>query len=116
MNFFKKLLKYFLILAVVLVAGIAIFVSTAPQFGAAAEGTRLARMKASPEYRDGTFTNLIPTSMDMSAGKMVETMEEFITAKNTRPDQPLSVDFADKVHLADSLVHITWFGLSLIHI
>lgn len=114
MNFLKKLLKYLLILVVVLVGGIVLFVSTAPQFGASAEGVRLARMKASPEYRDGTFTNLIPTSMDMSAGKMVETMEEFMTAKNTHPDQPLPVDFAGKVPSADSLMHITWFGHSAV--
>lgn len=113
-KFLKTLLKYLLLLVVVLVAGIAIFVNTAPQFGAAAKGTRLARMKASPEYHEGTFMNLIPTSMDMNAGKMVETMEEFINAKGTRPDQPLPVDFADKVPPADTLVHITWFGHSAV--
>ena len=114
MKFLKNLLKYLLILIVVGVAGVAIFVNTAPQFGAAAKGTRLARMKASPEYREGTFVNLIPTSMDMSANKMAETLEEFMIAEGTRPDQPLPVDFADKVPPLDSQIHITWFGHSAV--
>ena len=115
MNFFKKLLKYLLILVVVLGAGIVLFVNVAPQFGAPPEGARLARVQASPHYQAGTFVNGIPTSMDMSAGKMVTTLKEFMTAPNTRPEEPLPVDFAQTgTPAADTLLHLTWFGHSAV--
>ncbi len=94
--------------------GMFIFIKAAPQFGAAAEGARLDRMKTSPQYSDGTFVNSIHTSMDMSADSIVSTLKEFFSAKNTRPDQPLTTDFSDKKTPLDSLMHVTWFGHSAV--
>ena len=114
MKTLKKILVWTLSLIILVAISVFIFVSTAPQFGAAAEGQRLERMKASPQYREGTFANPIHTSMDMSADSMISTLREFLTAKNTRPDQPLPTQFSDKMPPPDSLVHITWFGHSAV--
>ena len=114
LNFLKKLLKYLLLLLLAGAVGVFIFVKTAPQFGAAAEGPRLERVKASPQYKGDAFVNPIPTSMAMSADSILSTLEEFISAKNTRPDQPLPVDFSEKNQKPDSFIHITWFGHSAV--
>ncbi len=114
MKFLKKLFKYLLIVIVVVALGIFLFVTFAPQFGRSPEGARLARVEASPQYGDGAFVNPIPTSMAMSADSILSTLEEFINAKNTRPDQPLPVDFSKKNQNPDSLIHVTWFGHSAV--
>lgn len=111
LNFLKKSLKDLLIFIVLLAAGIFLFVSLAPQFGRAPEGQRLARIEVSPHYRDGAFMNTIHTSMDMSADSILSVLKEFMTAKNTRPDEPLPVNFSEKKSNPDSLIHVTWFGL-----
>ncbi len=114
MNYLKNFFKYLFLLLLTLAVGAFIFIKTAPQFGAAAEGARLARMKASAQYRDGTFVNAIHTSMDMSADSMLSTLRGFISAKNTRPDQPLPVDFAAGKTMPDTALHVTWFGHSAV--
>ncbi|GHB78285.1 MBL fold metallo-hydrolase [Persicitalea jodogahamensis] len=114
MNFLKGFFKYTLLLIIFVGATIFIFVSTSPQFGRAPEGERLARVEASPQYQDGTFVNAIHTSMDMSVDSIVSTLKEFIGAENTRPDQPLPVDFSKNTPDTDSLVHVTWFGHSAV--
>lgn len=48
-----------LVLAVILAASAA-YILSLPQFGAKAEGVRLARMRANPLYRDGAFVNPVP--------------------------------------------------------
>lgn len=48
-----------LVLAAV-VAAVAAYIFSLPQFGARAEGERLARMRANPLYRDGAFVNPVP--------------------------------------------------------
>lgn len=114
LNFLKKSLKHLLIFVVLSAAGIFLFVSLAPQFGRASEGQRLARIEASPHYRDGAFMNTIPTSMDMSADSILSVLKEFMTAKNTRPDEPLPVNFSERKSNPDSLIHVTWFGHSAV--
>ena len=114
LNFLKKSLKDLLIFIVLLAAGIFLFVSLAPQFGRAPEGQRLARIEASPHYRDGAFMNTIHTSMDMSADSILSVLKEFMTAKNTRSDEPLPVNFSEKKSNPDSLIHVTWFGHSAV--
>ncbi len=115
MNFIKKLFLWLLGILTLCAAGVFLFVKIAPQFGAPPEGASLARVLASPQYQDGVFVNGIPTSMDMSAGKMVTTLKEFMTAPHTTPDQPLPVDFNEGQKLSpDSLLHLTWFGHSAV--
>jgi L-ascorbate metabolism protein UlaG (beta-lactamase superfamily) len=113
MRLLKKIFAWLLALTILIVTGSALFLYTAPQFGAGSEGKRLARVEASPHYENGTFVNAIYTSMDMSMASVVKTLEEFMTAKNTRPTRPLPTDFVtDKTPISDSLAYITWFGHS----
>lgn len=114
LNFLKKLLKYLLILIVVVAAGIFLFVSFAPQFGAKSQGASLVRIESSPQYKDGSFVNALTTTLGMNRDSILSTLKEFINAKNTRPDQPLPVDFSQEKTNPDSLVHVTWFGHSAV--
>ena len=50
----------------------------------------------------------------MSADSIVSTLKEFINAKDTRPDEPLPVDFSREKTNTDTLMHITWFGHSAV--
>ncbi len=56
-----KVLLVVLGLVLLLIVGARLFVACAV-FGGRAEGERLARIEASPNYRDGQFRNLLPTS------------------------------------------------------
>lgn len=113
MRLFKKIYTWILAVTLLLVTGITVFLYTAPQFGASSEGERLARIQASSHYQNGEFVNTIFTTMDMNMSSVAKTLEEFMTAKNTRPKQPLPTDFSDSASLpADSLMYITWYGHS----
>ncbi len=114
MKFLKKAIVWLVSIILLIAAAIFIFVHTSPQFGAKAEGARLARVEASPQYRDGTFMNAIHTSMDMSADSMLSTLKEFLSAKNTRPDGPLPVNSADGKVPSDTALYVTWFGHSAV--
>ncbi len=93
------------------------FVNYAPQFGAAPVGESLEKIQSSEHYQKGKFVNLTETRLDMSFTSMLKTLQEFFTARNVRPDQPLPTGFgntASQPALTDSLVRVTWFGHSAI--
>lgn len=94
-------------------AATVIMFSIWPALGTPAKGDRLARMEASPQYRDGKFANTLPTLRD---GANVATVWEFFTGGSDyrTPGQALPVvrrtaeDFAEP---SDSL-RVTWLGHS----
>ncbi|MGA0556289.1 MBL fold metallo-hydrolase [Larkinella sp. VNQ87] len=79
----KKILKRMVLVIVsllgLLTLSVVAFVNFSPQFGATPTGERLKRMQASPNYKDGTFQNLVPTSIDMSMGQMISATWKMLT-------------------------------------
>ena len=116
----KKLLKklVYIILTLVLIVVIAtvIFLNTAPQIGAKAEGDRLMRMKESVNYNGERFVNSVKTSMDMSVSDMATSIYEVLKGgkgrepRDTIPTENFSV--ANVGGIKDSSIRFTWFGHS----
>ncbi len=93
-----------------------LFVNFYPSIGGSHSAEKIETFKKSGHYQDGKFTNLIPTSLDMSLGKFTSIMKDWILGvpKQT-PDKPLPVVPVDSTTLAlkdDSLARVTWFGHS----
>ena len=82
-------------------------------FGARASGERLARMKRSPQYRDGKFHNSVPTNQVLP-GQMWKTLRHQVTGTEQRvPPGPLPVVSrtpADFAAAPASGLRVTWFG------
>ena len=81
--------------------------------GGSATGERLARMQRSPQYKDGTFQNPVPTTT-LAPGSFWETMRRQFRGKEQRvPRAPLPVVTrtpADFATAPASGLRITWFG------
>ena len=103
-----------LLLITVLFSLITIIYMRQPQFGLAASGERLERMKKSKNYRDGAFTNLSHTPSLTEGYSMTGVMFDFLFKKNPR-QKPLQAIPHVKTDLknipADSNV-VIWFGHS----
>lgn len=116
---FRILKKIFMIVVIVIAAlaiGITLFVSFAPQFGAAPSGDDLKRIEKSNNYNKGQFQNLIEISMDLDFSKMPKLLLEFISppaGKNPTKPLPTGWDNGNRSDI-DSLAYITWFGHSAV--
>ena len=113
----KKVLISLVVITGLLILSVMLFVNYAPQFGAASTGQALDRIQASPHYQEGKFVNGIETSMDMGVKAMAKTLQEFVTAKNVRPNRPLPTRFDQAAFLSSvekDQVRVTWFGHSAI--
>jgi hypothetical protein len=117
----KKVLKRMALilvsLIVILVIAVVAFVNLAPQFGENATGERLKRIQNSPNFKDGTFQNLVPTSIDMSAGKLVSsTWKMFTGTPDSEPTDTIkTVPFDVKLFEGNGgpeQVAVSWFGHS----
>lgn len=117
----KKVLKRMALilvsLLVFLILAVVAFVTFSPQFGASATGERLKRIQASPNYKDGTFQNLVPTSLDMSPGKMISATWKMLTGvPGAEPTDTIkTVPFDAAVFEGTGgpeQVAISWFGHS----
>ncbi|GAB3896514.1 hypothetical protein GCM10028803_14190 [Larkinella knui] len=107
----------FVSLLVLAVVAVIAFVNLAPQFGENATGERLKRIQASPNFKDGTFQNLVPTSVDMPAGKLVSATYKMMTGvPGAEPaDTIQTVPFDVKTFEGNGgpdQVAISWFGHS----
>jgi len=80
------------------------------------KGQRLERIEKSPNFRNGTFQNIHPTSMSKEGGSMLKTMYEFATTDrpaDLRPSKPVSgikIDLLKKIE--DQIPVVIWFGHS----
>lgn len=104
-------------LIVILVLAIVAFVNLSPQFGETATGERLKRIQNSPNFKDGTFRNLVPTSLDMSVGKMVSATWKMLTGvpgaepTDTIKTVPFDVNLFEG-NGGPEQVAVSWFGHS----
>jgi L-ascorbate metabolism protein UlaG (beta-lactamase superfamily) len=117
----KKVLKRMALilvsLLVILIIAVVAFVNLSPQFGENPTGERLKRIQASPNFKDGTFQNLVPTSLNMSAGKLVSATWKMLTGvPGAEPTDTIqTVPFDQTVFEGNGgpeQVAISWFGHS----
>lgn len=84
-----------------------------PQFGKVPTGERLRRIQQSPNYRDGSFQNLLPTEMSLKDVSFFKVLREFMRKPASAvPSRPLPLVRTDLGALPVDLVSIVWFGHS----
>lgn len=105
------------IFAALLLAGGAIYITSAPQFGSSPEETAVQGFRKLPHYRDGRFVNPGGVELEFKGGSMLTTLWEFMTAADTDPTKPLPVAFKEG-ELNDPIeataARVTWFGHSAV--
>ena len=106
------------VLLLILLGGGWLFIKLSPEFGGKPTSEQKEAFAQLDYYEEGVFTNLIPTSMDMSFGNIASVLRDFIQGiPNSTPDFSLpveSVDFLDIATHTDSITQVTWFGHSAI--
>jgi L-ascorbate metabolism protein UlaG (beta-lactamase superfamily) len=105
------------LLALILLLGIAgaLFINFSPQFGGEATPEQLQAYRKTGRFKDGVFTNIIPTSMDMDGSKMFGVMMDFIKGvPNGRPDFDIPVEKIDSLTIVKNVsqTKLIWFGHS----
>ena len=104
-----------LTIIILLIIVIALFFAFAPQIGGKPGGERLARIQSSPEYKNGTFQNVIETIMDMSFNNMSKAMYKMAFGEKDRvPSKaihtvPFNREQFEKLG-NDGEAAIAWFG------
>lgn len=108
----KKIVKGLLILAVSL-ALIIIIAMQYSSFGKLPSGTRLERIKKSPNYKDGSFQNLTPTAMLAAGASYPKMLVNFFSKGIGRePVDTLPSVKTDLNTLPDDRTTVVWFGHS----
>lgn len=116
MNQLLMILLWLLGSIAMLVVAFLLYFALAPRIGSNPVGDRLARIQASPNYKDGKFQNLVETSMDMPFGKMLGVMWQFMKGgegrepKDTLPT--VDLDVAAWQAVPDTSFAVAWFGHS----
>lgn len=96
----------------ILVLGVFIFMQQSV-FGTDPTGKRLERIKQSPNYRNGSFQNLSPTSVSKEGVSMIKMMGDFLNKpKTTEPEEKLPSVQTNLKTLSDDKPSIVWFGHS----
>ena len=80
-------------------------------FGKLPYGEVLKKIKASPNYHNNSFQNLVPTKM-FTEESMLKVMWKFAKAKNTVPSKPLPSVKTNLKDLPNDAPVIVWFGHS----
>jgi len=93
--------------------GICIFVQH-PKFGKLPKRERLARIKQSPHYKNGTFQNLNYTPVLSEGISYLTVSKEFFFKKEKRvaPNKPIPTSKTDLLNLNRSSDVLVWFGHS----
>jgi len=115
MKMLKKVL--FGLLGIILLLVISVFFDMKfnPQFGGKSSAEDQKSFAERSNFKDGVFDNLIPTSMDMDAKGIFETMMKFIKGvPNSRPDFEIPIERIDSLSIVEntSETKLIWFGHS----
>ncbi len=112
---FKIMALTLVSIIVLLIIIAAIFINTSPEFGGKHNNDDQKRYEATGHYEDGKFMNLIPTSMDMSAGNMASTFREYFRGGVDRqPNFDIPVKHIDSLEIVANkdTTKLIWFGHS----
>jgi L-ascorbate metabolism protein UlaG (beta-lactamase superfamily) len=105
------------IFAALVLAGGAIYMTSAPQLGSSPDEAALERFSTLPHYRDGSFRNIGGVDVKFSGGSMLGTLWDFLTVVDTKPAKPLPVAFEEGTvdfPIASTEARVTWFGHSAV--
>ncbi len=114
----KRIFLFVVLPILVVVIFVFMYLMISPRVGGRPKGDRLARIEASPNYRDGKFQNLVETRMDMPFGVMMKVLWQVLAGGEGRePKDPIpTIQFDRKAWEAvpDSSYAIAWFGHSTV--
>jgi len=117
-KYFKKIMKMIFYTFLTIIISISLFVTFHPTFGATAKGDSLRKIQNSKYYKNGTFQNIEPTSMQIKSENNRSILKEFIlrNKKGKIPNKPLPTRTINKtLYQKDSnKTLITWLGHSTI--
>ena len=113
----RKLAITLIILGVLFLLLGSLLLTLGSQLGGSPSGDRLLKMNASQNFKAGQAQNLLPTDNTFGIVKILETMKDYRSSKNTVPDQPpvivdlTGLEFAKK---PASGLRVTWLGHSTV--
>jgi L-ascorbate metabolism protein UlaG (beta-lactamase superfamily) len=96
---------------VLLLGGGTLFINSAV-FGSLPVEESVKRNEKSPNYKDGKFQNLLPTSTSMSLGNLYKSITEMMSAKDKAPINDLPSVITDLKGLKEDGGVLVWFGHS----
>jgi L-ascorbate metabolism protein UlaG (beta-lactamase superfamily) len=112
MKYFRRFFKFILIGILSLTIFTFIFMQQ-KSFGRLPSGSRLERIHASPNFRNGSFQNLVETPMMADNVSYVKLMREFFSKGVDRePLNALPAVKYDLKNLQEEPTSVTWFGHS----
>ena len=114
LKFLGKALLVFIGLSIAVTV---IFVNLSPEFGGTSTDEEIAAFEKLDYFEDGTFQNLISTSMDMNFSSIIELIGEQIEGvPNSEPDFNLPILKVDSLNLVKTkpINKVIWFGHSAI--
>ncbi len=95
----------------IIVVGVLLFLKH-PKFGKLPADERLTRIENSPNYKNGSFTNLNHTPQMTGEGGFLKIMKDMFTAKNRRPVDVIPSLKTDLLNLGREKDILVWFGHS----
>lgn len=100
-----------LILIIILIIATAGFFMLKPQFGKQPSGERMEKIRRSPNYIDGAFQNITPTSFSINFG---EALKEslFNNNKQAKPSKEIPSVKTDLMAIPQNQNVFVWFGHS----
>ncbi|CAG5068519.1 hypothetical protein DYBT9623_01250 [Dyadobacter sp. CECT 9623] len=109
----KKIFMIFLVILALLVGGVLVFMQQ-PQFGRKPTGTRLERIKQSPNYRDGEFQNQSNTPALTEGSSYLKVLTKFFFGKSkfNIPGALIPSQKTDLLKLDPKENVLVWFGHS----
>ncbi|WP_020603850.1 MBL fold metallo-hydrolase [Spirosoma spitsbergense] len=112
MKRFRKVMLLSLLIPAVLITVVFLFMQQRT-FGHDPADARLERIKRSPNYREGAFQNLEPTSVMREDASYLDMMGDFFNkAPDNIPSEALPSVKTDLNALPDSVPSLVWFGHS----
>jgi len=107
----KRIMITLFTIVILLLFGTFLFLSH-PKFGKLPEGERLARIKKSTNYKNGSFQNLSETQQMTAEGGFLEILKDMYHAKNRKPPAPIPSIKTDLKNLKPDKNVLVWFGHS----
>ncbi|MDL2323245.1 MBL fold metallo-hydrolase [Bacteroidales bacterium OttesenSCG-928-A17] len=110
----NRMITWIILSVIALIAIAVVTFFNLPKFGSVSKGERLERVKASSNYRNGSFQNLHETKQVTSEGGILSAMGDFLFSKKERlePESALPVMKPDLSNLDRKEDLLVWFGHS----